>query len=117
MTTCLEANTKNPSPSIREEVSNCPHTTIIPGRDFAQLDQKITHEPTISAIAACGVIMFNNNNKISEWLKDKSTNQLERLVRVARTNKYDGIKSIRNVRRLYFNLNLTMWTKKSEKKK
>ena len=106
---------ENPSASIREGISNCPRTNMISERDFAQFDQKLTQKPTISTIAACGVIMFNNN-KTSDWLEDKSTDQLERLVKIARTNKYDWIKKYKERQKIILQFEIDNMDKKKLEK-
>ena len=60
--------------------------------------------------------MFNNNNKTSDWLKDKSTNQLERLVRIARTNKYDPIKKYKERQKVILQFKIDNMDKKKLEK-
>ena len=80
----------NPSLSVRKDLEHCPTTNIVSERDFAQFDQKLTQKPTLSTIAACGLVMFNNN-KTSDWLNNKSNEEIERLVTIARTNAGERI--------------------------
>ena len=42
-------------------------------------------------MTACGVIMFCNN-RTGEWFDEKLFDEVEKLVRIARTNKYNWIK-------------------------
>ena len=81
----------NPSTDVLKETENCLHTNILSERDFAQFDRKLTMKPTTSTIAACGMIMFSNN-KTGQWLENKSKEDIEKLVHIARTNKYNWIK-------------------------
>lgn len=48
----------------------------------------------MSTVAACGVIMFNNNRTI-EWLINKNDDELKKLINISRTNRKDFIKKYR----------------------
>ena len=70
-----------PNNETRPDLQNSPTANMC--------DQKLTQKPTLSDIAVCGVIMFNNN-KSGDWLDKKS--KIENLVKTARYNKHDRIK-------------------------
>ena len=59
--------------------------------------------------------MFNNN-KTSDWLKDSSADQLECLIRIARTNMHNWIKNTKNAKKLIFNSKLTIWKENVRKR-
>ena len=83
-----------PTKEIMSDLKHCPTTNIVSERDFATYDQKMTQKPTLSDIAACGVIMFNN--KSCDWLANKSKEEIKKLVQIARTNKHDRIKKYKD---------------------
>ena len=83
-----------PSKEIMSDLKHCPITNIVSERDFATYDQKMTQKPTLSDIAACGVIMFNN--KSCDWLANKSKEEIKKLVQIVRTNKHDRIKKYKD---------------------
>ena len=72
-----------PSNETRPDLQNSPTANMC--------DQKLTQKPTLSDIAVCGVIKFNNN-KSGDWLDKKSKSKIENLVKTARYNKHDRIK-------------------------
>ena len=72
-----------PNNKTRPDLQNSPTANMC--------DQKLTQKPTLSDIAVCGVIKFNNN-KSGDWLDKKSKSKIENLVKTARYNKHDRIK-------------------------
>ena len=66
-----------PTKEIMSDLKHCPTTNIVSERDFATYDQKMTQKPTLSDIAACGVIMFNN--KSCDWLANKSKEEITKI--------------------------------------
>ena len=84
-----------PNKEIMFDLKYCPTTNIISEHDFATYDQKMTQKPTLSDIAACGVIMFNDNES-SAWLANKSKAEIKKLVQIARTNKHVRIKKYKD---------------------
>ena len=82
-----------PNKEIISDLRHCPTTNIVSECNFATYDQKMTQKPTLSDIAACGVIMFNNS-KSSDWLANKSKEEIKKLVQIVRSNKYGRIKKI-----------------------
>ena len=72
-----------PNNETRPDLQNSPTANMC--------DQKLTHKQTLSDIAVCGVIMFNNN-KSGDWLDKKLKSEIENLVKIARYNKHDRIK-------------------------
>ena len=81
----------NPTSQVRSETANCLRTNVLSERDFAQFDRRLSMKPTMSTVAACGVIMYANN-KTSEWLSDKSEGELDHIIRIAISNKGNIIK-------------------------
>ena len=79
-------NYHSPTTHILNETKNCSRTNIISERDFAQYDRHLSVKPTLSTLAACGVIMYGNN-KTSEWLAEKSNDEVRKIVETAMRNK------------------------------
>ena len=105
-----------PNNETRSDLQNCPTTNIVSERDFAQYDQKLTHKQTLSDIAVCGVIMFNNN-KSGDWLDKKSKSEIENLVKIARYNKQDRIENIRKEKKIFWHTKLISWKRLNLKKR
>ena len=97
-----------PDNKTRSDLQNCPTTNIVSERDFAQYDQKLTQKPTLSDIAVCGVIMFNNN-KSGDWLDQKSKSEIKNLVKIARYNKHDRIKKYKKRKKIFWHTELISW--------
>ena len=97
-----------PDNKTRSDLQNCPTTNIVSERDFAQYDQKLTQKPTLSDIAVCGVIMFNNN-KSGDWLDQKSKSEIKNLVKIARYNKHDRIKKYKKRKKIFWYTELISW--------
>ena len=67
----------------QHETMSVKTSNIISERDFAKLDHLICQKPGASLLALEAHIMFTNN-QTSEWLSQKSDEERERLVTVAR---------------------------------
>lgn len=87
----------SPNERTLDETKNCSRTNIISERDFAQYDRRLSMKPTLSTIAACGVIMYGNN-KTSEWLAEKSNDEVRNIVETAMKNKTSMIRQHREKR-------------------
>ena len=68
-----------PDEQVMSETTYCQRTNVLSERDFAQFDKKLTMKPTLSTIAACGLIMFSNN-RTGEWLMHKDEVELKTLI-------------------------------------
>ena len=65
-----------PNKEIMSDLKHCPTTNIVSEPDFATYDQKMSQAPTLSDIAACDVVIFNNN-KSSDWLANKPKEEIK----------------------------------------
>ena len=88
-----------PDDPVISETTHCQCTNVLSERDFAQFDKKLTTKPTLSTIAACGLIMFSNNST-GEWLIHKDEVELKTLIENALKNKkYLKLKSTKKGKR------------------
>ena len=81
-----------------DETKNCPRTNVVSERDFAQFDRRLSAKPSMSTLAAAGVIMFNNN-KTSDWLEGKSDEDFKTIEELAMKNRKATIQSDTEQRR------------------
>lgn len=47
-----------PTADVLSETKNCLRTNMLSKRDFAKYDRRLSMKPTLSTIAACGMIML-----------------------------------------------------------
>lgn len=70
--------------TIVKETESVPTTNVVPERDFAVLDRMLSEKPNATCIALESLLLFSHN-KTSGWLRSKSTEERERLLKAART--------------------------------
>lgn len=70
--------------SVFAETMSVPKTNVQPERDFAVLDRLMSQKPNSSYIALESLILCSHN-KTSAWLESKSSEERERLLKVARS--------------------------------
>ena len=72
-------------------------------------------KPTLSTIAACGVIMYGNN-KTSDWLAEKLNDEGREIVEIAMANKTSIIRQHREKRSQIMKQKVDMMEKKKLEK-
>ena len=74
--------------TLQKETATVPSTNVISERDFAQFDWLLREKPNASLTSLENLIMFSNN-KTSSWLSQKSVQEREDLLKIARSKASD----------------------------
>ena len=101
-----------PNNETMSDFRNCPTTNILSERDFAWYEQKQTQNPTLSNIAVCEVITFNNQ-KSGDWLDQK----LKNLLKFPDTTTMIGLKNKKIEKKIFCQTKLIKWERLNLKKR